>query len=132
MASPSVFNFYRPDYRAPGLLTQANLAAPVFQITDSFSAIAFPNRLWSLIEDGFSLYETYRFPLDLSSATALAATPEQLVDHLNTLFCAGQMSAATRTIVLNAINQIPAAQPEARARVAAYLACVAPEGAILK
>jgi uncharacterized protein (DUF1800 family) len=132
MNSPSVFNFYRPDYRAPGLLTQNNLAGPVFQITDSYSAISFPNQLWSLIERGFSLYDTYRFPLDLSSATALASTPELLVDHLNVLFCAGQMSAASRTIILNAINQIPVTEPEARARVAVYLATVAPEGAVQK
>ncbi len=132
MNSPSVFNFYRPDYRAPGLLTQNNLAAPVFQITDSYSAIAFPNKLWSMIEEGFSLYDTYRFPLDLSSVIPLAATPELLIDHLNTLFCAGQMSAATRTILLNAVNTIPAAEPEARVRVAAYLVSVAPEGAVLK
>jgi uncharacterized protein (DUF1800 family) len=132
MNSPSVFNFYRPDYRAPGLLTQNNLAGPVFQITDSYSAISFPNQIWNLIEGGFSQYNTYRFPLDLSSATTLAATPELLVDHLNTLFCAGQMSAGTRTIVLSAVNQIPATQPEARARIAAYLAAVAPDGAVLK
>jgi hypothetical protein len=130
--SPSVFNFYRPDYRAPGLLTQNNVAGPVFQITDSYSAIAFPNQLWSLVENGFSLYDTYRFPLDLSAAIALAATPELLVDHVNTLLCAGQLSAASRTILLNAITQIPATEPEARARVAAYLATVAPEGAVLK
>lgn len=132
MNSPSVFNFYRPDYRAPGLLTQNNLAGPVFQITDSYSAISFPNQLWSLIERGFSLYDIYRFPLDLSSATALAGTPELLADHLNVLFCSGQMSAASRAILLNAINQIPATEAEARARVAVYLATVAPEGAVQK
>ncbi len=106
--SPSVFNFYRPEYRAAGLLTTNDLAGPVFQITDSFSSIAFPNKLWDIMERGFSLWETYQFPLDLSRQSALAATPELLVDQLNTLFCAGRMSAATRTIVLNAINQIPA------------------------
>jgi uncharacterized protein (DUF1800 family) len=130
--SPSVFNFYRPDYRAPGLLTQNNLAGPVFQITDSYSAIAFPNKIWELVEDGFSLWNTYQFPLDLSGLATLAATPELLVDHLNVLFCSGQMSAGSRTIILNAIHQIPATQPEARARVAAYLAVVAPEGAVMK
>ncbi len=130
--SPSVFNFYRPDYRAPGLLTQQNLAGPVFQITDSFSSIAFPNKIWELIEGGFSLWNTYQFPFDLSDSVALAGTPELLVDHLNTLFCAGQMSVASRTIILNTIQQIPATQPEARARVAAYLAAVAPEGAVMK
>ena len=130
--SPSVFNFYRPEYRAPGLLTQNSLAGPVFQITDSFSVIAFPNELWRLVENGFSLWSEYRFPLDLSGSVALAATPELLVDRLNALFCAGQMSAATRAIILSAINQIPATQPEARARVGAYLAAVAPEGAVMK
>jgi uncharacterized protein (DUF1800 family) len=132
MFSPSVFNFYRPEYRAPGLLTQNQLAGPVFQITDSYSSISFPNHLWSIVEDGFSLWDQYRFPLDLTPAISLAGTPELLVDHLNTLLCAGQMSAATRAIVLNAINQISAEQPEARARVAAYLAAIASEGAVQK
>ena len=132
MYSPSVFNFYRPDYRAPGLLTQNGIAGPVFQITDSYSSIAFPNQLWDIVERGFRLYDEYAFPLDLSAAVALAATPELLADHVNTLLCSGQMSAATRTILLAAIAEIPASQPAARARVAAYLAAVAPEGAVQK
>lgn len=130
--SPSVFNFYRPEYRAAGLLTQNDLAGPVFQITDSYSAIAFPNRLWSLVEDGFQLWGEYQFPLDLSRESALATSPGLLVDHLNTLFCAGRMSAATRSVILTAIQQLPADQPDARARIAAYLAIVSPEGAVMK
>lgn len=130
--SPSVFNFYRPDYRAPGLLTQQDLAGPVFQITDSFSSISFPNKLWQMVEEGFSMWETYRFPLDLSREKALSATPELLVDHLNLLFCGGKMRMSTRTMILNAINQIPATQSEARAHVAVYLTLVCPEGAVMK
>lgn len=130
--SPSVFNFFRPEYRAAGLLTQNNLAGPVFQITDSYSAIAFPNRLWDIIENGFNLWQRYEFPLDLSTDASLASTPELLIDRLNTLFCAGRMSAATRSIIINAINQIPAEQTAARARVAAYLVMVSPEGAVMK
>jgi len=130
--SPSVFNFYRPDYRAPGLLTQNQLSSPVFQITDSFSSISFPNRLWQFMDEGFRLWETYGFPLDLARERTLAATPERLVDHLNTIFCAGRMSAGTRSLILNAITQIPAEETAARARVAAYLAMVCPEGAVMK
>lgn len=130
--SPSVFNFYRPDYRAPGLLTQSDKAGPVFQITDSYSSISFPNRLWNLVENGFSQWDTYRFPLDLAREKDLAATPERLVDHLNLLFCAGRMKPSTRSLILNALLQIPAGETEARARVAAYLAIVAPEGAVMK
>lgn len=130
--SPSVFNFYRPDYRAPGLLTQEDKAGPVFQITDSYSAISFPNRLWQMMENGFSLWETYRFPLDLARESTLAAQPERLVDHLNLLFCAGRLRPATRALIINAVTQIPAAQTSARARVAAYLVMTAPEGAVMR
>ncbi len=130
--SPSVFNFYRPEYRAPGLPTQNNLATPVFQITDSYSSISFPNRLWLMLEQGFNLWDTYRFPMDLARESALAAQPGRLMDHFNLLFCAGQMKASTRALILNAINQIPADQPVARARVAAYLALTCPEGAVMR
>ncbi len=130
--SPSVFNFYRPEYRAAGLLTQNNLAGPVFQITDSYSSIAMPNKLWEIIDDGFHMWGVYHFPLDYTRATSLAATPELLVDDLNMLFCGGRMGAATRAIIVNAINQIPADQPTARAKVAVYLTVVSPEGAVIK
>ncbi|MDZ4403162.1 DUF1800 family protein [Prosthecobacter sp.] len=130
--SPSVFNFYRPEYRAPGLLTQNGLAGPVFQITDSYSSISFPNRLWHMLEEGFSLWETYRFPLGIAQESILASSPERLMDHLNLLFCAGQMKASTRTLILNTLAQIPAYQSAARVRVAAYLALTCPEGAVMR
>ncbi len=130
--SPSVFNFYRPDYRAPGVLTQNQLSSPVFQITDSYSSIALPNKLWSIFEDGFRQWGTYQFPLNLGVEVSLAATPERLMDHLNILFCAGRMHASTRALILNAINQIPLSQAAARVRVAAYLSIVCPEGSVMK
>jgi len=130
--APSVFNYYRPDYKAPGLLTQSNLAAPVFQITDSYSSISFPNRLWDMLENGFRLWDTYNFPVDMAREKDLAANPDRLVDHLNLIFCAGRMRPDTRALILNALSQIPVAQSAHRARVAAYLALVCPEGAVMK
>ncbi|MBL9146821.1 MAG: DUF1800 family protein [Verrucomicrobiaceae bacterium] len=130
--SPSVFNFYRPDYKAPGLLTSNQKNGPVFQITDSFSSIAFPNKLWELVKEGFWQWHEYQFPLDLSREVVLATTPEKLVDHLNLLCCAGQMSASSRTLMVNAINTVPVTDLEARARVGLYLAIVCPEGAVMK
>lgn len=130
--SPSVFNFYRPDYLPAGILTTANLAGPVFQITDSYSCIAFPNALWRMVTEGMALYDNYQFPLNLARESALAGTPEALLDHLNLVLCAGGMSANTRTIILNAITQIPATLPDARARVGIYLTIVCPEAAIMK
>ncbi|WP_218280924.1 hypothetical protein [Verrucomicrobium spinosum] len=127
-----MFNFYRPDYKAPGVLTQNSLSSPVFQITDSFSSISFPNRLWDLVQYGFRLWNVYQFPLDMEREKALAATPELLVDHLNTILCAGNMEVGTRTHILSAINQLPANELAIRAQVAAYLAIVSPEGAVIR
>ncbi len=39
MRSPTVFNFYEPDYRYPGVLAQAGLITPEFQITSDTTVI---------------------------------------------------------------------------------------------
>ena len=91
-----------------------------------------PNKLWSIIDDGFKMSGIYHFPLDYTCLAALAGTPELMVDELNMLFCGGRMGATTRAIILNAINQVPADQPTARAKVAVYLTVVSPEGAVTK
>ena len=33
MRSPTVFNFFEPDYSSPGILAQAGLVTPEFQLT---------------------------------------------------------------------------------------------------
>jgi uncharacterized protein (DUF1800 family) len=127
--SPSVFNFFRPNYQPPGLLTQTGLVGPAFQITDSYSSIAFPNMLWDITETGLS-YDTYAFAPDYSDLVPLASNPGQLVDQVNLLFCGGIMNATTRDNILNAMQQIPAYDLLLRARLAVYLAATCPEGAV--
>lgn len=130
--SPSVFNFFRPDYQAPGVMTQMGLRGPVFQITDSFSCIAFPNHLWKMMNEGFSHGEYYQFPLDLSSLALLAENAELLVDQCNLLFCASGMTVANRHLILQAVGQIPLSDAASRVKVAAYLSMICPEGAVLR
>jgi uncharacterized protein (DUF1800 family) len=131
--SPSVFNFYRPAYRAPGLPTQFQLDTPVFQITDSYPSIAYPNRLWETLSEGFSLWEHYRQPLDFDRLRDLAeGDPGRMIDRLNLLFCVGRMSAGTRSIILDAVQQLTPEQTAERVRVATYLALTCPEGAVMK
>jgi uncharacterized protein (DUF1800 family) len=43
MSSPSVFNFFSPDFRPNGPLKDANLTAPEFQITTAVTGISAPN-----------------------------------------------------------------------------------------
>ncbi len=128
--APSVFNFYRPDYRPPGLLTQNELTGPSFQITNSYSSISYVNRLWEITTSGLSYYDRYQFPPDYRDLLQVAADPARLLDRTNLLFCGGMMSAATRDTILAALSQTTAADPLLRVQLAVFIASAAPEGAI--
>lgn len=128
--SPSVFNFFRPGYQPPGLLTQHGLVGPAFQITDSYSSISFPNKLWEITCEGLKLYDVYRFPPDYADLLPFAGDSAALADQVGLLFCGGVMSSATRDHLLAAINQIPTTDRLLRIRMAVFLAAASPEGAI--
>ncbi len=128
--SPSVFNFFRPSYQPPGLLTDAGLVGPVFQITDSYSSISFPNHLWQIVEGGLTHYSDYAFPPDYAALTPSAHDVPQLIDQVNLLFCAGRMSAETRGLMVDAVQQVPSYDSLFRVRLAVYLAATCPEGAV--
>jgi len=129
MLSPSVFNFYRPDHRPNGVLAEEDMVAPVFQITDSFTSIATPVKLWQIIDRGFWEYGSYQSPLDWSREASLAHDPDLLLDHLNLYLCSGQLTSSTRAIIRDAVERIPAADRFTRARLALQLVIASPDSA---
>lgn len=131
MHSPTVFNFFTPDYSAPGAVAAAGLKSPEFEITTETTVVTVANYLRTAIYGSLGP-ATARITLNLSNEITLAANPDQLVDHLNTLLMAGNMSAEMRTILINAITQIPANNPTERARTAIYLVINSPEFAVDK
>ena len=128
--SPSVFNFFRPGYQPPGLLTQRGLVGPAFQITDSYSSISFPNKLWEITCEGLKLYDIYRFAPDYADLLPIAGDSAALADQVNDLFCGGSMSATTRDHIIAALNQVHDRDRLLRIRMAVYLAAACPEGAV--
>ena len=128
--APSVFNFYRPDYRSPGLLTDNQLAAPTFQITNSYTSIAFVNQLWNNSISGLRLYESYSFNPDYRDLLEVAGDTPLLIDRANLLLCGGMMSAATRATIVNMLSQTPAGDPLQRVQLLVFLASVCPDGAV--
>ncbi|MEZ5326024.1 MAG: DUF1800 family protein [Verrucomicrobiales bacterium] len=130
----SVFNFYRPDYQAPGPLRDANLVGPTFQITDAHSSVALPNYFWNFLNQGLQTdiarSDQEYLPLDYSEVLPLAGNAEALADHFNLIFCSGRMSARTRSAIMAAVNQIPPTDPELRTVMAAYLTLMCPEASV--
>jgi len=145
LASPSVFNFYLPTYEPPGEISRANegrpetqwpVVAPEFQILNAFTAIQTPNYFLTALENKKAGNKRPHFvAFDLSRQTALAADGEALLREVDTLLTAGMMSGATRAIILQAVNSLPAdteAGKLERARMAIYLTLVSPDYVVQK
>lgn len=131
MHSPTVFNFFTPDYERPGAIADAGLKSPEFEITTETTVVTITNYLNTAIYSTLGP-SSNRITLNLSAEQALAANPTQLVDHLNSLVMAENMSPAMRNILINAVTQIPADNPVERARTAVYLVINSPEFTIDK
>jgi len=129
--SPTVFNFFSPDYAAPGAIAAAGLKSPEFEITTETTVATIANYLRTGIY-GTLGPSSDRITLNISNEQTLAANPTALVDHLNTLLMAGSMSPEMRNILINAITQIPSSNPLERARTAIYLVINSPEFTIDK
>ncbi len=132
--SPSVFNFFMPDYVEPGDLAAAGLVSPEFQITDDTAAILVPNYLANLIyATAVGQNGPMIFTLNLTAEQALAATPSALLDHLSLVMTGGQLSAATRSRITTALGALSAnASSTERAQTAIHLIATSPDGAIQK
>lgn len=108
--APSVFNFYRPGYVAPGTKTgERELTAPELQITDDSSVIGYTNFMTTFITDG-SLQRNHTlgsYRPDYTDELALADDPEALVDHLNDLLMAGRMGAVVRERMIETVSLLP-------------------------
>jgi uncharacterized protein (DUF1800 family) len=130
--APSVFNFFSPFHSQVGPIENAGLVAPEFQITTDTTVITSANKIRSDIYRRPNSNNPDAIVLDLSAQTALASNPGALVDSLNTLLMGGQMSSSMRSIVVNAVTQIPAANTLERAQTAVHLIVTSPEFVIQK
>ncbi len=143
LRSPSVFNFYRPDFSPQGPVSTAGLLAPEFQILTASFATSTANRMWDLImgqwvgQDNNAVNWQTGVVLNLSTEFALAADLNALLDHLDLLLMSGQMSAAMRTTLYNYLVTYPYSDsdpywPDGARRTceAIYLIMTSPEYAI--
>jgi uncharacterized protein (DUF1800 family) len=126
MHSPTVFNFFGPDYSAPGAIAAAGLKSPEFEITTDTTVISAANYLRTAIYVYLGP-GTDRITLNLTAEQTRASDPAGLVDHLNAVLMAGGMSPSMRNIMINAVTQIPSNNPTERVRTAIYLVVNSPE-----
>jgi uncharacterized protein (DUF1800 family) len=117
LRSPSVFNFFRPGYVPPSTaLSVSHTPAPEFQLVNESSVGGYLNRMQSVIRSGIYV-NAPDLPQNTSNATngyditasylaelGLVLDATALVKRLNLLLCAGQMSGANQSLIVNALN----------------------------
>ena len=116
LRSPSVFNFYRPGYVAPGSLSAAaGLVAPELQLDNESSASGWVNFMRDNITSGVGLYNgtvngvvlnRRDLQRDWSPELALATDPAALVASVTDKLLPGQVSTALSTAMVTAISKI--------------------------
>ncbi len=132
LRSPSVFNFFRPDFSQPGDLASAGLASPEFTLLDATYTTRTTNRFWY---DVFRNYHGASNPddvrIDISREKALADDPAALTEHLNQLLLAGRMSASMRATVESLITDTSDSDDGTkRALEAIYIVVSSPQFAV--
>jgi uncharacterized protein (DUF1800 family) len=130
LESPTVFNFYLPDYQQPGAFAANDLYSPEFQITNESTTYTVANSYYSFTEgayQGMSSPPTDRPLIDLSALTVNASNPTALVATVNADMLYGSMSAAMQSSLVNMINFLNGATPEEKAWSAIYVTMLSPE-----
>jgi hypothetical protein len=121
LRSPTVFNYFYPDYQFPGPLASAGLTTPEFQLTSDTSVALQMNFLEAGIlnngsnTNGLSSYNNANgaIVLDVGPWMGTNFTADTnvsaLVDSLGTALLAGELSNAAKTNIVNYVtNNFPA------------------------
>lgn len=129
--SPTVFNFFRPGYSPPNsAVSAAGLVAPEFQLTNESTVVGYVNFMQRAVSAGIDDVKPNYTPL-----LPIADTAQALLDQVNLLLAAGQVSAATLGQIVTAVDAMPKGTDASRLNrifAAITLVLAAPEYLVLK
>lgn len=110
--SPTVFNFFRPDFTPNGAIGDLNLFAPEFQINNDVSSLHLSNAYYTLINHGLiggdygnigsKTYSADAF-LDFTYEVSISYNNEILLNHLDLILCAGRLESSVKQTIIDAL-----------------------------
>jgi uncharacterized protein (DUF1800 family) len=137
LASPSVFNFFRPNFSPAGPINDAGLVAPEFQVVNALTSFATPNYFNHAIRHGF---DRFGQPRDadvtrprLRQEVQLATDVPALMRRLDLVLMGGTLHPAQHQIIREAVESIHSGHPDwrnERIYMAVYLMATLPECAV--
>ena len=154
LRSPTVFNYFLPDFQYPGPLARAGLITPEFELTSDTSVIRQANFMYNALvstdalgQKGLSSFKSGGRDIFLDLRPLMAVGPgakpwvhndnlPALIAELNTRVTGGQLSANACTIISNHVKTITYSTPVTpdqlrdRARGVVHLIVTSPDFAI--
>jgi uncharacterized protein (DUF1800 family) len=121
--SPTVFNYFSPDFIVPG----TTVLAPEFELLNTANAAKRTNLLHTFVFEGLPANATDSLrgsSIDVSEYVPAAqadATGNHLLDLLNARMMHGAMVQAQKDAILGAVLAVPSSNPLLRVRTAVYL-----------
>ena len=131
LRSPTVFNFFRPGY-VPSSTTPTGMVAPEFQLVNEVSVAGYLNYMQGIISatqtgvngatstTGGDMYADYGNLMALAELPT-AANPSKLVDEVNLLLCARQLSNTTTALMTTTVGAMTGTVPNNAASTASNL-----------
>jgi hypothetical protein len=114
-----VFNYFRPGFVPPSTaLARTKTLAPEFQLVNETTVAGYLNFMQYVIRSGIyssdpevpqQSYNTFKVNLKAaySKELTLVADPSALMNRLNLILCAGQLSTTNQTLMVDALTSMP-------------------------
>lgn len=132
LGSPSVFNFFRPDYSPTPQLQTAGLVAPELQIANDSALIALMNMVWHTTIWSMAELDEGKSPGQiLIRISPLAEILDKqgvdaLIEYLDLVFLAGNMDEKLRTVLHSVASKSAGFRVETRAGLLLFTVLVSP------
>lgn len=123
LRAPSVFNFFRPGYVPSSTpMAAVSLLAPEFQLVNEATVSSYINTMQALLKNGLyvnsadlpqlvngspSPADGYDIKASYTSELPLATDASALIARLNLVLAANQLSAATQSLMVSALEASP-------------------------
>ena len=130
LESPTVFNFYEPDFQQPDTFANANLYSPEFQILSEATTYFTGGSYYNFTEgayQGMTNPPSDRPLIDLSSLTVNGTNPAAIVATVNANMLYGSMSSNMQTTLTNMISSLNGASANEKAWSTIYMTMLSPE-----
>ncbi|GJM08480.1 MAG: hypothetical protein DHS20C11_07560 [Lysobacteraceae bacterium] len=128
LRSPSVFNFFKPDYSPPGAILNAGLVAPEFQIATDTQVMDVANFFFDTLVNqpppNFPWQTEHQ--IDIAALQSIASNATLLVQTINDDLMFGQLDAVSEQLIIDRIEDIDVSETTQRVTEAIYFVFTSP------